>query len=154
MQFSDTIRTFLEVWIENEADEDHKRQIQTLLGTEEFVMFFKKDGGAPGGFVYGGTEDSRLTFAKIKNPDEDTSDEWVKDANFMAVNLTKALKGSKVHNLFSKKDIKSIEIIDREEAEKLLLKQAKNKKIEAEKIEPTKDDPQQPIGTIQIKDKK
>jgi hypothetical protein len=149
MQFSDTIKTFLEVWVENEADEDHKRQIQTLLSTEEFVMFFKKDGS-----IYGGTEDSRLTFAKIKNPDEETSDEWVKDANFMAVNLTKALKGSKVHNLFSKKDVKTIEIIDREEAENLLLKQAKNKKIEAEKIEPTKEDPQQPIGTIQIKDKK
>jgi uncharacterized lipoprotein YehR (DUF1307 family) len=146
MQFSDTMKPFIKIWLENE---DNEKQIKTLLGGQEFVMFFQK-----GDSLYGGTEDTRLTFAKIKHPDEETSDEWVKDANFMAVNLTKSLKGTKVHNLFSKKDIKDIKIIDQDEAEKLLLKQAKNKKISADKIEPVKDDEDPTMNTIQLKDKK
>jgi hypothetical protein len=132
------------LWQEKENKELVKNQVKTLLGSEEFVMFFKK-----GGSIYACGEESRLVFARIKNPDED-SDEWLKDANFLAVNLTKGLKENKVQNIFSDKDIKSIKVISEEEAEKILISQAKGKVVDAEVEEKDSDEPS---GTIQLKDK-
>jgi uncharacterized lipoprotein YehR (DUF1307 family) len=143
---SDT-QYFIERW--NEISEDKKRQefiqsqVKSLLASEEFVMFFKK-----GGAIYGCDEDARLTFAKLKVPDEDSKGKWSKEANFLAINLTKGLKGDKVNNLFSVKDIKKIEILDKEEAEKKLIAQS-NGKISKDKIQAKDTEP----GTIQLKDK-
>jgi len=139
------VQYFMEMWEEASKEEFVKNQIRTLLTGQDFVMFFKKDGA-----IYGCEEDSRLTFAKIKVPDEDSKGEWSKEANFLGVNLTKGLKGDRVHNLFSKKDIKSIEVIDKDEAEKTLISQAKGK-VSKDKIQAK--DSKEPPGTIQLKDK-
>ncbi len=137
---------FMKIWTED----DDARQISSLLNGQEFVMFFEKDKS-----IYGAGEDSRLTFAKMKHPDEDVTKDWVKEATFMAINLTKALTGDKVHSIFTQADLKKIKILDQEEAEKKLLEQSKNKKVKAGGITPKEPkDSQQPVGTIQIKDKK
>ena len=126
-----------------EADEKKelvKNQVKTLLASEDFVMYFKKNGD-----VYACGEESRLTFARIKNPED--SDGWLENANFLAVNLTKGLK-DKVQNIFSDKDINKIKIISEDEAEKILISQAKGKVTDA-KVEDRDEEP----GTIQLKDK-
>ena len=137
------IKHFMKIWMED----DDATQIAALVNGQEFVMFFEKEKS-----IYGVTEDGRLTFARMKNPDEEVSDDWAKEATFMAINLTKALSGDKVHNIFSQADIKKIKVIDEKEAERKLLEQAKNKKVKAGEIEP-KEPNNQSMGTIQLKDK-
>ena len=63
----------------------------------------------------------------------------------------KGLKGNKVQNIFSEKDIKSIKIISEEDAEKTLVSQAKGKVADTDVEEKDSEEPQ---GTIQLKDKK
>ena len=139
------IKHFMELWNENN---DNDNQISALMGGQEFVMFFEKDKS-----IYGMSEEGRLTFARMKHPDEETSEDWAKEATFMAVNLTKSLDGQKIHNIFSQNDIKKIKILDETEAHKKLIEQAKNKNVKAGKIPPKTSDNQE-IGTIQLKDKK
>jgi hypothetical protein len=138
---------FVELWNniqeEEKKEELDKNKIKVLMSSEEFVMFFKKDNT-----IYACDENNRLIFAKIKVPDED-SGEWLKEANFMAVNLTKGLKGEKLQNLFSNKDLKSIKVISEEKAEEILLSQAKGKIIDS-KVKKSEEE----VGTIQLKDKK
>lgn len=136
------IKHFMTIWLED----DDANQIKTLLDGQDFVMFFKKDK-----YVYGASEDGRLVFAKMKHPDEEVNKDWLKEATFMAVNLTKALDGDKVHSIFTKADLKKIKVIDREVAEKTLISQI-GKTVKANEIPPKKHD-DMPVGTIQIKDK-
>lgn len=141
------IQYFVELWnniqTEEKKDEINKNKIKVLMTSEEFVMFFKKNNT-----IYACDEDNRLIFAKMKVPDDD-SGEWLKEANFMAINLTKGLKGEKLQNLFSNKDIKSIKIISEEAAEKILLSQTKGT-IAGSKVK----DSEEEVGTIQLKDNK
>lgn len=76
--------------------------------TDQFVFFFKKDKN-----YYGADESSRVIFARMKNPDKDSGASWRKNASFSAINL----KDSKQY-IFNYSDLKSIKIIDKEEAEK------------------------------------
>lgn len=79
---------------------------------DDFIFFFKhKDK------VYGASESSRLTFAKMKDKkDEDGKNpKWVAAANFVANDLKE-----KSQTVFGKKDLEDIKVIDREKAEKML----------------------------------
>lgn len=143
--FDSTLEYFLNAWNEEEKTTD---KIKTLIDGQDFVMFFKK-----GNNVYGAGEDSRLTFARMKHPDEETTEDWVKEANFIGINLSKAISGDKVHNIFSEKDLKEIKIIDKNEAQTILEKQAKGEKLDPPNPKKHKD-PEQPVGMIQLKDKK
>ena len=108
-------RDILDTW--DEAADDLK--VKALLQDNGLVLFFKKDNS-----IYGAPEGSRVTFAKMKSSDDDMPDGWKDEAGFMAFDLTKALKGIKVQNVFSHKDLKGIKIIDQDTAEKLLSKKA------------------------------
>ena len=96
-----------------------KDRIKDMIEGNNFVLFFRKAGE-----IYGAPEESRLVFARMKNPDHDLPSGWVKEANFVAVNFDKALKGEKVRNIFTHKDLKSIEILDKDEACKALCAKA------------------------------
>ena len=96
-------------------EERVRKAIECLLDNHDFVMFFKK-----GDDVFGCGEDGRVTFAKIKHPDEECPSGWEKDANFSALNLNKAVLGDPVQHIFTYKD--KIKIIDRDEAYKILEK--------------------------------
>jgi len=138
MDLVDTWNCYLE-------SEDKESKIKTLLDGQGLILFFKK-----GKDIFGASEESRLIFAKMKTPDEDVNDDWLKEAIFMALNLKKALLGKEVESTFSTKDLKSIKIIDRDDAEKLLKKQpSSDKQVD---YEPPHDE--DGAGVIKLKDKK
>lgn len=107
-----SFREILDIWDENKD----KLKIKVLLEDNGLVFFFKKDN-----VIYGATENNRLTFSRIKNPEKE-DEKWSKEASFTAINLEdKELS----KNIFGKKDIDQIEIIDQEKAEKQLNKKGK-----------------------------
>lgn len=100
--------------------EDLEEKIRSLVNNPSFIMFFDKDKD-----IYGASEDSRVTFARMKNPDVD-DEGWEDDADFMAINLSRTLQGELPQAVFGKKDLKKIHVIDRGKAEEKLLQQAKS----------------------------
>lgn len=110
---------FNDLW-EKHLQGQHQSQIKNLLAGNDLILFFIKDSD-----VFGAGEDSRVTFARMKNPTEDDGDDWAKEATFGAFNLTRALHGNATRSVFSEKDLKSLRVIDVAEAEKLLNQQAK-----------------------------
>lgn len=140
-----------ENFIERKID-NNKEKIKAMLGANDFVLFFKR-----GTEHFAAPEESRLVFARMKNPDPD-DDEWVKEASFGALNLNKALSGEKSESLFSHTDLDKIKIIDQEDAYNQLAKIAKD----SDKIQtvlsgeenPHPEAPENQPGQQQIKDKK
>ncbi len=126
-----------------EAEEEKESKVKNLLGGQNFIMFFTTDSGNS---VFGAPENSRVVFARMKNPDSET--DGLDDANFMAVDLIKALMGQKVQNMFGNKDLSKIKIIDKDVAEKKLLTHPAHKMNL--KIKQDKDG----VGMIKLKDKK
>lgn len=110
-------------WIISEED-----KVKMLLDGQNILFFFLKDN-----IPYGGPEESRLIFAKIKNPAEDKK--WAKEASFIAINLADALQGKKTQAIFSQKDIKNIKIISRENVEEILAKKLATNPLKAKKEE-------------------
>lgn len=123
-------RHLMNLWDEA-ADDMTKSHIKSILDGGDFVFFFKK-----GEDLYAANEGSRVIFATLKHPDEDTPKGWGKEANFMALDLTKALEGYSVKRMFSKKDLKDIEVVESEKMYQLLVKQAdsQNAKINLSKV--------------------
>jgi hypothetical protein len=112
------------------------------------MTFFQKDDGLRK--VYGAPEESRLVFARMKDP-EDNDEEWAKEATFVGYEMKQALAGKEVARLFSIKDLKKLKVISKEKATKLL----SSKKKPAKK---TVDLPpvhgKDGAGMVQIKDRK
>lgn len=105
-------------WFLSEQDLDNK--INSLLDSAGYVLFFKKDNS-----LFGADEDSRVVFAKIKNPDEDLPSGWDEEASFCANNLEKEMKGESPTHLFKKEDFKKIKVINRDELFEELKKRSK-----------------------------
>lgn len=107
-------------WYEAAAD-----RLNSIVDQNGFVLFFVKNKD-----VYGATEDSRVVFAKLKNPEKDLPSGWTDQANFSAYNLSSIIKGENGNCLFSKDDLKEIQVIDREKAlEKLQVSTKDNKTL-------------------------
>jgi hypothetical protein len=104
-------------WDEILVREELDDKIHTLVNNPSFILFFQKDGD-----IFGAPEESRVVFAHLKNPDEDEGPN--EDVDFMAINISRALRGEGPHTLFGKKDLKKIHVLDREKAKKKLLHQA------------------------------
>lgn len=94
-------------------------KIGALLDSGEFSMFLLRDKE-----VFGVTEEGRVTFARIIDPEDEDKD-WAKDASFMGVNLTQTVTGHPGQAVFSKKDFKKFKVIDRDTALEKLSNQAK-----------------------------
>jgi hypothetical protein len=109
--FSD-FRSMMDLW-DNVKDKFNKK---CLMEDNELMFFFKKDN-----VLYGASENSRLTFARMKNPEKEDKN-WVKDATFSAYNLEEEKPNETV---FGKKDLEEIKVIDQEKAEKELNKKGK-----------------------------
>jgi hypothetical protein len=93
-----------------------------LFKENDLCLFFKKDGS-----LYGTTETGRITFARMKNPESKEDKDWAKEASFSAYDLEKSADGEKSMTVFHSDDIKDIDIVSQEKAEKHLEK--KNKKM-------------------------
>jgi hypothetical protein len=125
-----------------------RQQIQDMIEGNNFVFFFKKKDE-----VFGAPEESRLTFAKMKNPDEDTPKEWAKDATFAAINFNRAIQGEKVKSVFGFDDLKEIEVVERDEAIEKLVKIADkttNKNIKSDLGDEEDDAPEDPANSPTI----
>jgi len=101
-----SFRELLDIWDENvEKDELEK------LADEENISFFFTFDGEP----YGGTEDTRLAFARMKSP-EDEDIAWAKQSTFVGVNIKKLSKNHKEQKIFSQSNLEKIKPISREDA--------------------------------------
>lgn len=141
-----SFRQLIDTWDEAVENDNKKAKIKSLIDGQGLIMFFKKDGN-----IFGAPENSRIVFAKMKNPDEDVTPDWENEANFGAFNLMQALQGNSAENIFSAKDMPKIIVINQDEAEKSLMSCPSSP-------EPTQLDPmhstKQGIGVIKLKDKK
>lgn len=102
-------------------EDDTTGKVKMLLDGQNLIMFFVKDG-----ILYGCSEESRLTFARIKHPNDEDAD--LSEARFAAINLFDALVGKSTENLFTKKDMKKIKIVNQPKAQAMLEKKLKGKK--------------------------
>lgn len=105
----------MDVW-----DEHLKLEKIKALADGNLVLFFKKDDD-----YFGCPEESRLVFAKLKNPDEDADEGWADEAAFLALNLSRALSDDYEEppkKLFYKKDLDDLKMVDKEEVDKILFK--------------------------------
>lgn len=101
------MRTFLE-YIENV---EKAATIKTLIDQNELVMFFRYNSD-----FFGAPEESRVVFARMKNPSSDNPLAWRKEAGFTALNLSKLIKeGEKKEQMFEFKDLKSIKIVEKDD---------------------------------------
>lgn len=107
-----SFRKLMTIW--DEAVERDK--LKSIIDGNGFVLFFKKDGD-----FFGAPEDSRVTFARMKSSGD--GDEWNEEANFMAVNISKAIKGEEAKTVFSKEDLGKIKIVDEKDVFKGLSKE-------------------------------
>lgn len=112
-----SFRHWMDRWDNYLENEEKTQKINDIINGNQLILFFVKDGK-----VFGAPEESRVVFAKLKNPDDDIDDDWVKDANFAAFDLAKALGGEEIENIFSANDLKDIKVIEPEEVEKALQK--------------------------------
>ena len=114
------------------------------------MLFFEKDKT-----IFGAPEESRLVFARMKNP-EKGDDAWAKSANFIGLDLNKAVSGEKSQNVFSAADLKKIRVIDEREVISRLarIKSADNQAIPVGADIPHPEVPEAEPGKHQLKDKK
>jgi len=124
-------RELIDLWYESESSV----KVKSLIEGNNLVLFFKTEGK-----IYGAPEGGRVTFAKMKSPDDDLPKGWVKDANFVAYDLERAIKGQKVERVFSEKDLDGIKVIEQEKAEKILAKSAEGEPADL----PDEEDPTAP----------
>lgn len=115
-------RQWMDLWDEQEGI----MKVKSILENNGLVLFFQK-----GKEIYGAPESSRVTFAKMKNPEdeEDMPDGWEDEANFAAFDLLKALMGQRIQVIFNKKDMNGLKILDQDAVEKLLSKKGGKKGI-------------------------
>lgn len=102
---------------------DLEAKIQNLIDNSDLIMFFEKKDD-----IYGTDELGRMTFAQMKNPSKELTDDWGDDATFMARNLSNVLRGGGIETVVSKDELKGIKIIDSDTASKKLLRQALSSK--------------------------
>jgi len=139
-------RSLLDTWDENLSSD----KITTMLEDNGFVLFFTKEKE-----VFGATEDGRLTFARMKNPDHDEPAKYMKEATFSATNLTKAVEGEQTKTVIGYRDLPQIKIISEDEAEKLLKKHAEKVDVTQikSKLQPGSNDPNIPPNMTKVDEK-
>jgi len=117
-----SFRDLMDMWDTELAESAFDNKIKALVDGRGLILFFKK-----GDDIFGCDEDSRVLFAKMKNPKiEELPDNWDEEASFLANNLSRAIRGESTQNVFAKKDLKDIKVIDKEDAENALLSLAKS----------------------------
>jgi hypothetical protein len=95
-------------------------KVRTVMDGHNLILFFQKDGE-----LFGAPEESRVTFARLKNPEPDDAPGFQDEASFIALNLIDALIGKMNQSVFGFKDLPKIKILDREDCEKKLHAKAK-----------------------------
>ena len=118
-----SFRNFMDICLkENKIDE--------LIKSQDLIFFFKK-----GKNIYGGTEENRVMFARMKNKsDKDAPLSLDEKPTFSAINIKRLIDSTpglthvnakdgstwKLEKTFSEEDIKKIKIIDLEKIKEKL----------------------------------
>lgn len=97
------IRKMIDLWENNEK----KNQINMMIDGENLILFFLHNKE-----LYGAQEPSRVTLAKMIHPDDEDPEGWIDDANFMAINLSRAVVGQPTQHMFKAVDVPNIKIVD------------------------------------------
>lgn len=95
-------------WIQSQFLKENK--VKHFIDSHGLILFFKK-----GSEYFGTSEDGRIVFAKLKNPDDEENEGWEDEANFSAVNLNKVGSNQISQQMFTKKDLKKIKVVDEKE---------------------------------------
>lgn len=117
-----SFRKLMDIWDETASKEKKSKEkkqsrVKSIIDGQNLIMFFKKGNG-----IFGAPEESRIVFARMKNPnDEEMPEDWANDANFNAYDLAQTLNGNSTENLFSMNDLPEIDVITRDEAENILM---------------------------------
>ncbi len=129
----------MDLWDGIVLKETVENEIDKFLTHKQIVMFFvypiKRDGkeNVSAKKLYGATEDGRLTFAQMKNPNPD--DPVKQNDSFQAFDLETLLAHSDEPDdiqrikIFDKKDLKKIKVVSQDFAVKRLAKLRLAKKI-------------------------
>ena len=117
-----SFRQLLDQWDEVQVNTALIDQIRQAMDGHGLCFYFIKDDG-----VFGGPEDSRVSFARMKHPDPE---EGLEDGDFLGLGLDDILSGNIVQRLFGKNDIDDLQIIDQDTAAEHITKKHKSKKKE------------------------
>ncbi len=117
-------RDMITLWEDAMLSQDRKNQIRMLVDGQNLILFFTYEDQ-----VYGAHEPQRVSFARLKDPDDETPEGWAEEANFTAINLTRAITGKPEPHIFYKEDIPKIEVIDKDMAASLLYDEAANQQV-------------------------
>src|SRR5262245_43351002 len=109
-----SFRKLMTTWDNYLEDEEKENSVRSLLDGQGLILFFRR-----GQSLFGAPEESRLTFARMKNPSDDDAN--LDDATFLALNLLDALVGKAHRSIFHLKDIPKLKIVPKEKCEKILL---------------------------------
>ena len=113
------VRSLIDAWDKVLVKETKDRNIKMFLSGQQFVMYFIYNND-----VYGCSENSRVTYSRMLQPDEETTEDWIKEANFMAFNISKAIQGKPAQEMFDHEDVDKIQVISKEIAYDELVKVA------------------------------
>lgn len=143
-------RNLMDQWDNHVFVETVHNELEKFLNHKEILMYFiypvKKGKKGKNTRLYGATEDGRLAFAKIKNPNKDDP-EKAQD-NFSAFDLVSLVNHSDEPEevqrikIFDRRDIPKIKVVSQEYAIEVLTK------LRTEKhLKPIEDDsqPKEPI---------
>jgi len=108
------MKNFRDFW-ESSLSDLQQKKLRMLFDGGNLLFFFRYNNE-----VYGAPELSRVTFAKMKNPDDDESMGFRKEASFTATNLSKLAIGQQQTMLFVYKDLPQIGVLSKEEAMRAL----------------------------------
>jgi hypothetical protein len=101
----------MDIWDDGIKIYETEKKLDELM--DEYIFFFKR-----GDEIFGAPEESRLVYARMKNPDDDGT--WADDADFSGFELKSAMKGEKVQKLFNKKDLDEIKVLDSDKVREML----------------------------------
>lgn len=93
--------------------------INLMIDGQGFVSFFEFEDN-----IYGAQETHRVTLAKLMSDDDEALSGWKDEANFLAINLTKALLGKPEQHIFYFNDLGKINIISKKDAMQSLIASA------------------------------
>lgn len=104
-KFSDQwMQKWQTLW-EASLNDTGKNKIRLLLDNGMVLFFSYKNE------IYGTQEPSRVTFAKLRDPNDEDSVAWRQEATFTATNLFQAVQGKTSQVIFGVKDIPEIKVI-------------------------------------------
>lgn len=117
-----SFRSLMDQWDKHCVLEEQEKNINDILDRHGMILFFKKNDS-----FFGAPEESRIMFARLKNNQEDPTE----DARFTGIDLLKSMfgnEGDSVQSTFGSADLPDIQVCDRDEIIKHLMNQKPPKK--------------------------